>query len=301
MPKQKTNRRVERISREMLEAFRTRNVPRSLGQIYLSTPSDRVPSSKWSVTNRFLAAMHGHIYAATYNQWQELGRQVRRGESAFSIIVPITRIAREDDPERGIEEGDRLVVGFSTCPVFGYEQTDGEPLEELEANREFIETLPLVEVAHHWELQVTPFSGRGSRALGVYTAATQIGLGVENLATWAHELVHAADDRLGLLDFSFGRPEAEIVAEFGGAVLLEVIGYPEDSDRGGAYEYITRHAEEHGVEPTRAISQLLTRIFACLDLILTTATEIGAWTPNDESGPGISNLPPETGRTSRAA
>ena len=273
-------------------------MPEALGQVYLATAHDRVPSSRWSLSNRFLAAIHGHLYAATYRQWQELGRQVQRGERSFSIIVPITRKATEDDPERGIEEGDQIIRGFSTCPVFGYDQTQGEPLEELEKNRELIDALPLVEVARAWDLEVTPFSGRDSRALGLYTGS-HIGLGVENLSTWAHELVHAADDRLGNLERGsgpqLGRLDNEIVAEFGGAVLLEVVGYPGDSNRGGAYEYICRHAETQDIEPTRVISQLLQRIFACLDLILDTAEKIGALGGGNADGDDpVEELPTRT-------
>lgn len=266
-------RKARDVAREILEAFRTKDVPRALAQVYVASAVDEIPSSKWSPSNRFVVAIHGHAYAATYNQWQKLGRQVQRGEDGFDIIAPITRTARKDDPDRDIEEGDRIVVGFRTRRVFGYGQTKGDPLQEIENRQQFIEELPLFEVARHWGLEVTPFSGRGASVLGLYTGS-EIRLGVENLFVWAHELVHAADHRNGTLD---DRPtlEDEVVADFGGSVLLEVIGRPLESDRGGAYEHLCRHAKKHDVEPIRVVAQLFDRVFGCLDLILTTAEELG--------------------------
>ena len=42
-----------------------------------------------------------------------------------------------------------------------------------------------------------------------------IALGVENLSTWAHEFIHAADDRLGHLTENGQHWRAEAVAELG--------------------------------------------------------------------------------------
>jgi len=60
-------------------------------------------------------------------------------------------------------------------------------------------------------------------AAGYYRPGQAIALAVENLATWAHELVHAADDRRGELQKG-ADIDREIVAEFGGAVLLRCLG-----------------------------------------------------------------------------
>ena len=80
--------------------------------------------------------------------------------------------------------------------------------------------------------------GRGVRAgwrlLGQYRHGTGIALGVENLSTWCHELVHAADDRNGKLRGKKVRKET--VAELGGAVLLSILGYENKTDLGGCWE-----------------------------------------------------------------
>ena len=64
--------------------------------------------------------------------------------------------------------------------------------------------------------------------------------GVQNLSTWAHELIHAADDRLGKLGKC--KVNNEVVAELGGAVLLQCLGKPVEADLGGAW-----NISSHGV------------------------------------------------------
>jgi hypothetical protein len=79
----------------------------------------------------------------------------------------------------------------------------------------------------------------------VPTPGLAIALGVENLSTWGHEMVHSADDRRGTFARCAGQDLGnEVVAEFGGAILLEALGYSVESDRGGAYQYIESYAEK---------------------------------------------------------
>ncbi len=66
---------------------------------------------------------------AGYRTWQELGRQVRKGERAIKIFVPYKK--KLEDPETGETEGYR-VTGFGLGNVFDVASTDGEPLPERE-------------------------------------------------------------------------------------------------------------------------------------------------------------------------
>ena len=66
---------------------------------------------------------------AGYRTWQQLGRQVRRGERGLQILAPLTR---KITPENG-EDEERRVVGFRVVHVFDLAQTDGEPLPEVTA------------------------------------------------------------------------------------------------------------------------------------------------------------------------
>ena len=65
--------------------------------------------------------------AAGYRRWQELGRQVRKGETSLAILAPILKKVEGEKRRRKKEK----VVGFRTARVFDIAQTDGEPLPEL--------------------------------------------------------------------------------------------------------------------------------------------------------------------------
>ena len=85
---------------------------------------------------------------AGYRAWQQLGRQVRRGERGLQILAPIIRKVTPEDEAREEEKEERRVVGYRVVHVFDQSQTDGEPLPEVRA--ELVEgSLPV-----HWE-QVT--------------------------------------------------------------------------------------------------------------------------------------------------
>ncbi len=94
---------------------------------------------------------------------------------------------------------------------------------------------------------------------------------MENLSTWVHELVHAADDSLGRLTEHGQHWRSETVAELGGAVLLEVLGHDTYSDRGGCWGYVRLYASDAGIEPITACQRVLKRICDAVALILDTA------------------------------
>ena len=270
----KTSRseRVQAVAESILQAFKTGRLPKALAQVFLNpTPQDS-PTRRWSWRNRLLVALRRERDARGFRQWKKVGRSVKKGERAFHILGPVTRRIEEKDDESGEVEESQKVVGFVTIPVFGLSQTEGEPLPDEEAR--FIEALPLLEVARAWEIEVTtaPFHPRVG-SLGTYQPG-RITLSVENLSTWAHELVHAADDRRGALGPS-PKQEREVVAELGGAVLLECLGYETESDRGGAWDYIQDHSETQN-EALRLSSELLDRTCAAVSLILRTAAELKA-------------------------
>lgn len=80
---------------------------------------------RYSVNNLFLIALQAPdaTMIAGYNRWQDLGRQVRKGEKSIAILAPIVR-KRVDDAG----EETKAVVGFRGASVFDVAQTDGEPL-----------------------------------------------------------------------------------------------------------------------------------------------------------------------------
>jgi hypothetical protein len=267
--------RARQAADEILDAFRRGDLPRALADVFIHFDQE-LPCHRWSWRNRLIATIHGHADARGFRQWKEVGRTVRKGEHAFYILAPC--LAKPKEPESGPGqddegEGPRL-VGFRDVPVFGYSQTEGEPLPHESRERAFLEALPLVEVARAWGLAVEASdAGPAPTTRGVYTQGKGIRLHVRNLATWAHELVHVADDRLGQLAAS-AKVDREIVAELGGAVLLECIGEPVASDRGGAFVYLEAQCRAAGTDLFSACAALIDRTCACVSLILETAAQV---------------------------
>jgi hypothetical protein len=263
--------KAQQVASEILTAFENGTVPQALAITFLARNLES-PCSRWSWRNRLLVALRGHADARGFRQWQEVGQHVRAGQSALYILGPLqVKRHRDAESEPGSDEepGTRL-VGFRCIPVFGYDQTEGEPLPELERASTFLQTLPLLEVAHHWNLLVKVVAPGGR--LGYYRWDTEIGLAVENFATWAHELVHAGDDRLGNLARKSGQKlDNEVVAELGGAILLECLGHTVESDRGGAYQYIASYCQQHSRDLLTVCTELLERTCAAVELILQTA------------------------------
>jgi len=267
-----TRERVAGIAHDILAAFESGELPEVLAQLFIHRKVE-VASRYWTWTNRLIALRRGHVYAAGFRQWKEIGRSVKKGEHALHILAPRIARAREDDEERGVKEGDSITLGFLAVPVFGYFQTEGEPLAGVEDEPEFLDRLPLVEVARAWGLSVSLYSIEDAPdRLGFFTPGRGIALGTENLSTWAHELVHAADHRLGnLVARSL---VAEVVAEFGGAILLECLGYRSESDRGGAFAYLRRHCEEKKRSLLGVCTELLDRTCGCITLLLDEAEKL---------------------------
>ena len=58
-----------------------------------------------------------------------------------------------------------------------------------------------------------------------------------------------------------------------GAVLLEAIGKPDASDRGGCWEYISHYAKTAKIEPIDACRMVIGRVGKIVELILETANE----------------------------
>ncbi len=259
--------KAESAAQGILSAFQdTNSLPKPLAQIFIRR-KNRPHFSKWSWGNQLLTILHGSSDARTFLQWQEAGRNVRKGEKAFFILAPVTKKI-----ETSSGEEKTIVVGFKGLPVFGLEQTDGPPLPTCDPETEkWLASLPLLDVAKQWGLSVKVFEGQEASFLGLYRSRKSIHLGVKNLSTWAHELTHAADDRNGNLKEKGQHWCSETVAELGGAVLLEILGFSHDADLGGCWQYIQTYAANEKISATEACMRVLDRTCKAVALILDTA------------------------------
>ncbi|MEB4210959.1 ArdC family protein [Mycobacterium sp. 94-17] len=87
----------------------------------------------YSFLNQIRLMMQGVAEpVATYRRWQELGRQVRKGSKAKTVLAPVL-VSRKDTDETGTERKRQILVGFrGSRTVFGYSDTDGDELPAVE-------------------------------------------------------------------------------------------------------------------------------------------------------------------------
>jgi hypothetical protein len=261
------NETAKEAAKAILAAFQKPNdLPKPLATIFIHR-QDPIPCRNWSWRNQLLVALHDYTDARGFRQWQAAGRQIKKGEKAFYILSPCMK--RVEDKETGKEE--TILCGFRGTAVFGLEQTEGEPLP-APATDDWIESLPLIEVARSWGIRVDTFNaGRGphGRFARLRDGSGQsITIGVKNLAVWTHELVHAADFRNGNLHEMGQHWRSETVAQLGGAVLLRILGFEHDADLGGCWDYIQNYAAQTGIEVLDACGRVLDRTCEAVALVL---------------------------------
>lgn len=269
--------KAEETGYKLLEAFQAGTVPAALAPLFIRHSQDR-HCAGWSWTNQLMVALNGYSDARTYKGWQNVDRQVRKGEKSFQILEPV-RIQIEDE---ATGEKRSILVGFRAGTRFGIEQTDGDPLPVQEERERFIDSLPLLDVAQAWGLAVNTYNGSQGKAQGYFRYNTLTGegqtiaLGVENLSTWCHELIHAADLRLGNLVERGQHWASETVAELGGCILLHLLGQPEAADDGGAWHYISTYAQANDLDPIMVCIDVLDRTCKAVSHIMDEAEKIGA-------------------------
>jgi hypothetical protein len=274
------NEKIQTIAQDLLTAFQSDALPAALAQVFIRRDIE-VPSKHWTWTNRAVGILRGHVYAAGFRQWEQLGRHVKKGERSFHILAP--RLRKDEDDSGDGESGDRLIlVGYQPIAVFGYLQTDGAPLPGAEDEPAFIDALPLIAVARAWNLSVGTYSIEDNpKALGYFALGLGIGLATENLLVWAHELIHAADHRLRT---HTGRGMAsEVVAQLGASILLECLGHPDKSDPGGTYRYIEAYCKEHDRKVLPVCTELLERTCRCVSHLLEEAERIAGGLSADQA------------------
>lgn len=260
---------------KVLEAFNEpEKLAPALGQVFFQTEID-IPCHNWSLMNRFMVILSGSQDCRGYKQWKSVGRHVKKGAKAVYILAPVFGKKTIAVDKNDITENDKtkyvngelhklvdILIGFRAAPVFRYEDTEGKELKD--PNSKAINALPFINVAKQWGLTVKTVKNN-NLVLGAYIPASEeINLAVENLSTWTHELIHAAEDRLGNLNLD-DRKACEVVAELGGASLLVLIGLEKEADLGGAYEYIKSWSNNNTQD---ACMKVINRILQAIELIV---------------------------------
>lgn len=174
--------------------------------------TDLMTGGGWRAALEFRARLHTYSFlnsslilvqrpdatmVAGFRRWQELGRQVNRGEKGIAILAPMLR-TDPDDPDR------KILTGFRTVHVFDVGQTSGEPIPQTPRPRQLEGDGPLVRAATRGLVLIAQKEGVTIRddlvhphALGAYAHASRTirmrpGLApMQYLKTLVHELAHA--------------------------------------------------------------------------------------------------------------
>ena len=253
---------------QLMDMFNTGKLPEKVAfSIIHRHPGDVVPSDSWSIGNRILQMLQGTADARGYKQWQEAGRQVKKGAKAIHILAPLAYKVKDKDKLTGEEVEKIIVKGYRPVPVFRYEDTAGAPLPYDHDYRPH--SYPtFFDVADKLGINVSyrPITGN---YLGQYSISTNsIKLCSQDAVVYYHELAHAIHATFVDLRV-FNRDKAEVVAEFSALVLANIAGVNGFEVQG--FDYIEHYAKEHS---HNSIMQEIFSVLHDVEKIVTTVLNV---------------------------
>lgn len=200
------------------------------------------PSEKWSWGNKILMLMQGTEDARGYKQWQEVGRNVKKGAKAIYILRPLI-VKKIEKDAAGKDKEVEFVHGFAGLPVFRVEDTDIIDAAKWESSLKGNvpkQMPPLVEVAHAWNIKVYYDATRGGEFGSFNGYSNEIRLCTPDQSTFFHELAHAAHKKIDGRLKGGQDTEQEIIAQLTAAVLARCYGMNVDSE---SYTYIASYVQ----------------------------------------------------------
>jgi antirestriction protein ArdC len=252
------NEKVKQALESIVQRFKEGNIPEAIA--FSIFPIPNIPASRWSLLNRTLMFFSGTNDARGFRQWQEVGRHVKKGSKAITILAP--RFIKKDTEDE--EEARTILVGFLAVPVFRVEDTEGEPLDYQDIE---LPQLPLMEVAQEWGISVKAIPG-SYRYFGYFSQERrEIALATEEESVFFHELAHAAHQRI-LGELKKGQDwKQEIVAELSAAILCKVVGKT-SNHLGNSYRYIEQYASRANLTPWQGCMKVMSDTEKVLNLIM---------------------------------
>ena len=271
------------MTRKTTKAAEQRQAER---EMLLTTLGEKVAalasSTEWLAYLRFVAAFRSYSVnnlllvaaqaphatrVAGYRTWQNLGRQVRKGEKAIRILGYSTKKITKTDPETGEETEDRL-VRYPVLSVFDISQTDGDPipsdsyqLPTGDGPDGALDQLTGWLQSEGWTLREVPLAGgcegytdHGKR---IITTNTHLALAAR-LVVLLHEAAHAvlhADLAPG--EYQAHRGICETEAESTAYVLANLLGLNTD---GSSISYVAGWSHADRAVLTAAAANVLSAV-----------------------------------------
>lgn len=202
---------------------------------------------------------------AGFRKWQELKRQVRKGEKAIKILGPVI-VKIESDEKPGTYE--KRVVGFKGVSVFDVSQTDGDPLPvppiEPITGDSHAALLPKLK-AYAKELGYRFLEEGMAGGKGGYcdSAAKIIAVDQDTpvnrkVRTAVHELAHA----LGIDYKKYTRHDSEVIVETVTVMVCDAIGL---DTTGESVPYITGWGERGGLKALKEFAETINKTAATIE------------------------------------
>jgi len=267
-----TNEKVKQALESIVQRFKEGDIPEAIA--FSIFPIPNIPASRWSLLNRILMFLAGTNDARGFRQWQEVGRYVKKGSKAFTILAP--RFIKEQTEDQ--QEAKTILVGFLAVPVFRVEDTEGEPLDYQKIE---LPELPFMEVAKEWGISVKSVPGNYWYFGYFSQERREIGLATEEESVFFHELAHAAHQRI-LGELKKGQDwKQEIVAELAAVTLCKLIGKT-SNHLGNSYRYISEYAGSANLTPWQGCMRVMSDTEKVLNLIMGWKSQKELETPKRE-------------------
>lgn len=221
---------------------------------------EEAPASKWSFNNRVLAfAQTETLDCRGFRQWQQVGRNVKKGSVAAFILRPKNIKKKDENGEEKV-----ICIGFASIAVFGIGDTEGE--DDL---KDYAPAAlpPLADVAQRMGVSMTYLPLPPDRLADVDHKGENIRLGTTDQAAFFHELAHAAHAKIDGPLKGGQNSEQETIAEFTAAVISELYGVDHS---GNAWKYIRNYAPD----PLTAIMKVTAKVGQVLELLLSEIKEV---------------------------
>lgn len=202
---------------------------------------------------------------AGFRAWQQMGRQVRKGEKAIWILAPVTKKADQVDLEVTANSPDakgRVLVAFRPACVFDIMQTDGEDLVEVcsrltgDAPEGIYERLVAVAQSIGYRVEDFDFPGATNGDCSFDLRRIRVHAGnrpAQRVKTIAHELAHAM-----LHEGYSNRAVAELEAESVAFIVMSAVGL-DSSDYSFGYVATWAGGGDEAVAAIKASGQRIQR------------------------------------------
>jgi antirestriction protein ArdC len=213
----------------------------------------RASFHKYSMGNTMLIALQAPdaSQVAGFRKWQELGRQVRKGERSIKIMAPMS----VKDRDAVGEETGEVRTFFRSVSVFDVAQTDGEdlpeaPREPIEGDSHAayvgrLERFARVELGFTVEYEpLTEVGGYCSAKSKRIVVSTNVGCPNRHVRVLVHEIAHA----LGVSCVEYGRDDAEVIVETAAYIVCGAIGL---DTSGESVPYVAGWGEESNLDAIR--------------------------------------------------